>query len=440
MVVSEFPSRCVGWNGFAVNLRRCFSKKASKTARFEAGAKGENVVKYPSRFSPFPFHSAHFSRWFFHKFSTFRLAREVFDMRHSSSFSRFPVARAMVCGALGLVLVASGARGDAFSAIAASDPIYSQLSALSPANAKVRPATGLTRYEAALQVARVVTTLDEKSRLSRASWRALRNLTTALKSELRQLGLNVEKTLALCEEKLTIAPDETKSGLELGSKARPVAAPQLGLQTGAPLKPVTSSRDEGVVGLNWRLSPKLSGQTQFSTADKAAPFQTAAPRGNDFEIGRSSSMAFDLNSWLRLRASSAQRRLGLPDQTPALSAPLFEGAREAFGVGGGVDVALTDNLRVSTDLESLSTDTGRRGTRVGGGVELSTFRNRLNLTANFSRLTPESAASLPTTTAQVGVGVGVGSKLSLNLFYQGLFSEERARNASRIGGGASVSF
>lgn len=358
-------------------------------------------------------------------------------MRHRSFFLRFPLARPIRSCALGLALVvcATGARGDAFSAIAASDPIYRQLSALS-SSSKARPASGLTRYEAALQVARVITNLDENSRLSRTSWRALRDLTTALKSELRQLGLNVEKTLALCEANLTLAPEDSTRG-------RGVKAPPLNLNTGATLNSSTNiTRDDtGTVRLNWRLSPKLSGNSQVVTDDKGTPFQTIAPRANaSFEVARANSLAYDLNSWLRFRASSAQRRLGLPDQAPALNAPLFEGAREAFGVGGGVDVALTNNLRVSTDLESLATDNGRRGTRVGGGVELSAWRDRLNFSANFSRLTPESAATLPSTTTQVGVGVGIGSKLSLNLFYQGLFSEQSERNASRIGGGASVSF
>ena len=374
-------------------------------------------------------------------------------MRHFPLFSHVRNTHTRLsCGlGLSLLFVASGARGDAFSAIAANSPIYRQLSLISSAGAKTRPATNLTRYEAALQVARVVTTLNDKSQLSRTAWRALRDLTTTFAPELTRLGLDTHKTLALCESKLDLTlGDDSTPDLNLGSNARPETLP-FGLGASSPLaaglngansaNSNSATPSNGTIALNWNATSRISGNSQAQNANRALPFQTAASRGDEnFEIARSNSVNYNYNSWLTFRASSAKRRLGLPDQPPALQAPLFEGAREAVGVGGGLDLNLTDNLRFSTDLESLSTDTGQRGTRVGGGVALSAFSRRLNLSANVSRLTPESAATLPSTSAQLGASVGLSDKLSLRLFYQGLFTQQNSANASRIGGGASVSF
>ncbi|RYG55283.1 hypothetical protein EON80_30860, partial [bacterium] len=69
------------------------------------------------------------------------------------SLSRLCIGAAL-CGGL---LAPATARADAFSPIPAGNPIYRQLDALNVLNdgKTPKPAANLTRYEAALQVARV---------------------------------------------------------------------------------------------------------------------------------------------------------------------------------------------------------------------------------------------------------------------------------------------
>ena len=355
-----------------------------------------------------------------------------------------------VCGGL-LLCGAASARADAFSPIPPGDPIYRGLSALSlPREGKTpRPTANLTRYEAALEVARAAAIAGANpDALSRSGWRALRELTIALHAELRQLGVDTADVLRDCDRQTDTSaspslPHLSRSGNT--GRANSVVPGATSFLSGTP------SPAQGVL-LESNLESPLLGKARVEAAllslkrDAQDPFSTGvggalgARSGPTLFAGKNASFSLDVNSWLRVSALASQRRLGLvgDDTPPALGAPLFAGAREAKGFGGGLELSPIGGLKFSTEIERLSTDVGTTGTRVGGGIGLSAWQNRLTLSAHLSRLQPEDRAILPATATELGVGVGVTQRLSLNLLYQGLFSSQS--ESSRMAGGLNLSF
>ncbi len=364
----------------------------------------------------------------------------------SPVLSRFFV-RTCLCGGL-LLSVAASARADAFSPVPAGDPIYRQLSALAlpRAGKTAPPSANLTRYEAALEVARGAAIAGANpDALSRTGWRALRELTLALHSELRQLGVDTVDVLKQCDAHSdatspSTLPHPLRGGVsKLSANFAPGATSFL---TGT-----TSPVTRGLLGSS--LQASLPGRARVEAALLALKRDSQDPFTSDASglrstptlfAGKNASVSLDVNSWLRVRALASQRRLGLPgdDTPPALGAPLFSGAREAKGIGGGLEVSPIDGVKFSTEIERLSTNLGTAGTRVGGGIGLSAWQNRLTLSAHMSRLQPEDRAVLPATATELGVGLGVTQRLSLNLLYQGLFSSQS--ESSRLAGGLNFSF
>lgn len=364
----------------------------------------------------------------------------------------------MVLGAS--LSLTSLARADEFSLVPAGDPIYRQLGALEKlGNAKVRATSGLTRYEAALQVARAIAFASDDSAptFNRSGWRALRDLTSALRVELAQLGIDVPATLALCARYLAVekAPavksDVRGGSAVLSSPARPIRAPALGgnsiLLTDARERALASGQTLG--DLELKIAGRLRAGAALLALERASqdPFAArtgvAAPleRRSFSSTGSSTGVAVDFNSWLSVRAASTRRsNLTLAAETsPALRNSLFAGANEARGAGGGLDVEL-GALQFSTDVERLRTNTGAAGTRVGGGVGLSAWQNRLSMSAHLSRLKPDDRAALPATAAELNVSGRLSQRLSLSLLYQGLFTPQGAGDASRVSGGLNLSF
>ncbi len=351
---------------------------------------------------------------------------------------------AALCGGF----VPSLAHADAFSPIPTGDPIYRQLSAIaSLGDAKpLQPPANLTRYEAALQVARAAAVVGAKpDALSRNGWRALRDLTISLKGELRQLGVDVDELLAACSRQLD-AP--ARPILPSPAPLRPsIQRPNPSPTTSSFLNPTTSPSSRGLLQSNLNLP--LLGRTRVEAALLALQRDTQDPlsgssafgaRSNPAQfVGRNASVAVDVNSWLRVGALASQRRLGwVGDNAPALAAPLFSGAREARGFGGSLQVSPLNGVSLNTEIERLSTDLGTRGTRVSGGIGLSAWQNRLSLSAHLSRLQPEDRAVLPATATELNLGVDVTQRLSLNLLYQGLFSSQS--ETSRLAGGLNFRF
>lgn len=365
------------------------------------------------------------------------------------------------------------ARADEFSLVPSGDPIYRQLGALEPlSGAKTRSTSGLTRYEAALQVARAIAFVSDDSTptFTRSGWRALRDLTSALRVELTQLGIDVPATLALCARHLTVEKPLVEKALvaKPGRVSTPTRSAVLGsvtrtnsaaanagnsiLLADARQRALQSGRTLGDLELKIAgrlragaalLALERASQDPFAArSGVAAPVERRSLTNNNLtSTGSSAGLSLDFNSWLRMRAASTRRsNLALAAETsPALRNSMFAGAGAARGAVGGVDVEL-GALQFSTDVERLRTDTGASATRVGGGVGLSAWQNRLSMSAHLSRLKPDDRAALPATAAELNVSGRLSQRLSLSLLYQGLFTPQGANDASRLSGGLNLSF
>lgn len=364
-------------------------------------------------------------------------------------------------------LLCANVRADEFAVVPTGDAIYSNLSViarLAPGSRSTDgPGGNLTRYEAALQTARVVVSLTETDRvgrplnLTRERARALRDLISTLRPELRQLEVDPDAALALLDRtsKFTAtsrtAPDDFTPRASLrggtGTAApRNVTRSMLGSVTAPDARP-----DGTLNNLDLQLSPRLRAgaallalqretQDPFGDSARAAGFarSSALPAKMGATTG---SVSYDFNSWLSVRAGGERRSLtGRPQFAGSLlSAPMFSGAGEATTAGGGVDVNVGP-LRLSTDVANVATDTGSRGTRVGGGVGLSAWQNRLSLSAHLSTLKPNDSAALDAVATELNVGLDVTQRLSLGMQYQGLFTDQRSTSGSRVAGGLTLNF
>ena len=360
------------------------------------------------------------------------------------------------------------ARADEFSAVPANDPIYRQLRALDSADPTVAGvSSGLTRYEAAFQVARIITRVsnDNSAQLSRVGWRALRDLSVALKSELVQLGIDVAAAQKLADAKLK-APDARPS--ETDNSARDLNLPSsfdgasrnfpVSIARGAAgdtlLSGVGSQSTGAALGLqggafNASIVPRLRVGAALIALQRAEddPFKSSGAghalltSGSETRVlGSSTSLDYDVTSWLSVRALSSRRNLtNLPDFSPVLRDPFFDNATEARSTGGGLGIDV-GALNFNTKIEQLSTDAGARGTSAGGGVSLSAWQNRLSLSAHLARLQPEDRAVLPSTRTELNIDFNVSQRLSLSLFYQGLFTQQKIGNSERVAGGLNLSF
>ncbi len=387
--------------------------------------------------------------------SNFRLSQQVLRGGVALSF------------ALGAISASSGlARADEFSPVPANDPIYRQLRALDSADPTVAGVgAGLTRYEAALQVARIITRVsnDSSAQLSRVGWRALRDLSGSLKSELNQLGIDVAAAQKLADARLK-APVSSGEANSLGLSGASRAIPS-SLMRGAAGDNLLGNSAPGassLLGSNAAFAPGLqSGGFSASIVPRLRvgaallamqraetdPFRNAGVgqailgSGNTGRIlGSDTSVDYEVTSWLSVRAQSSRRSLeNVPDTSPFLRSALFEGATVARSAGGGVGIDVGD-LSFTTKFERLSTDTGARGTSLDGGVRLSAWQNRLSLSAHMARLQPEDRAVVPLTKTELGIQANVSQRLSLNLFYQGLFTQQNAGKSERVAGGLNLSF
>ena len=382
--------------------------------------------------------------------------------------------------ALCATMVTSGAaRADEFSPVPAGDPIYRQLRALDSSDLTTGAAgvtTGLTRYEAALQVARIITRVsnDSSAQLSRVGWRALRDLSGALKGELTQLGVDVAAAQKLADERLK-APESarpkntndapldlsTPAGFSGASRAFPsrIARGAAGdsLFSGGALNNSTLIRPgDAAFGLGLQntefssaIVPRLRVGAALLAMQRAEndPFRSASAgqsllssSSSSRVLGSNTSVDYDVTSWLSVRALSSRRSLdNQPDVAPFLRDPFFNNATEARSTGGGLGIDM-GAFTFSTKVERLSTDTGARGTSVDSGVRLSAWQNRLSLSAHLARLQPEDNTVLESTRRELNIGLNVSQRLSLNLFYQGLFTQQNVASSERVTGGLNLSF
>ena len=362
------------------------------------------------------------------------------------------------------------ARADEFSPVPAGDPIYRQLRALDSADPTVaRVSSGLTRYEAALQVARIITRVsnDNSAQLSRVGWRALHDLSVALKSELTQLGIDVPAAQKLADAKLK-APEAR--AVESVDDSRDLSVPSSfgGASRGFPVSIARGAAGDTLLG---NAGNQLAGASLSSGLQSGAFSASIVPRlrvgaallalqraeddpfkssgagqalltaGNETRVvGNSASIDYDVTPWLSVRALSSRRALtNVPDVSPLLRGPFFDNATEARSAGGGVGIDV-GALSIDTKIERFSTNAGARGTSAGGGVSLSAWQNRLSLSAHLARLQPEDRAVLPSTRTELNIDLNVSQRLSLSLFYQGLFTQQKIGNSERVTGGLNLSF
>lgn len=357
-----------------------------------------------------------------------------------------------MCGAL---LTPAVVRADAFSPIPDGSPIYRQLDSitLSGEGKTSKQAANLTRYEAALQVGRVAVVVGNKpDSLSRSGWRALRELAVSLKVELQQLGVNVDDLLSQCVKQIdaptkTLLPPPAPPRV---MKPKGGKAPSMPSLLGSAPSPAQLNLGQNTNAFKGEIRLPILGRARLEAASMALQRDAEDPlftrsgalgaRNSASRFaGRGVAVGVDVNSWLNVRAYTSQQKLGMGIDRPlALSSPLFAGANEATGFGGGVEVSPLNGLKFSTNIERLSTDTGASGTRLGGGVGLSAWQNRLTLSAHMARLQPEDRALLAMTETELRLGVGVTRRLSLSLLYQGLASSQS--ESSRMAGGFNFSF
>jgi hypothetical protein len=358
----------------------------------------------------------------------------------------------------------SSARADEFSLVAPGNPAYERLSLLArPGTAPV--SAPITRYEAALQTARAILDLQRETQLvSRSQWRAVKFLTLSFRGELQRLGVNVENTLALAERGLknsetplgaanNRADAGTSTRVPLGFQPlspNPVArrnAPSSSLLMTPPGVDVAVSQRALEIPLSQKLrtgaalmAVARNQNDPFSESNRfGAASNALAPKSD--EIASQKSLSFDVNPTLTVRAATTKRNLvGTPNDSPLLGAPIFAGASDVRATSGGVDVNLGAGLKLSTEIESLRANTGAGASRIGGATSLSLFQNRLAMKMSLSRLLPTDKDALPATAAQLGASLDVTRRLSLNLQYQGLFSQSQNTSASKVSGGVSLSF
>jgi hypothetical protein len=339
---------------------------------------------------------------------------------------------------------------------------------------------------------------DWKRTASRPAAQALRELTTALRPELQKLGFDIPQTLALLDEllatshttpaatpalaaawsanpapagkPLTAEPPFTTSRAAETSSRPPGDRPpgDAGSQANAPF--ATSAR-AGV--LEAPISQRLRLYTALSTVARPADplaqaswFTRATSPADEQNIESAGLTAagatLSVTDWLRLRA--AWNRLSPANASPAslsaaaLAAPLTtsplagqfapDGANAPTSLGGGLDVALLPGLTLSGEMARVApgetvpglAGVSFAGTRLGGGLGLSAWQNRLVLRTDLARLIPESEGE-ETTTAKVDLGLNLNDNLRLRLLYQQLFGPQTQTRAGRmVAGGLSVQF
>lgn len=357
--------------------------------------------------------------------------------------------------------------------MAANDPIYAHLKTVALAGWTTRvwtPETEATRSEAALEVARVIFTVSARARAD-ATWtagaskpaaRALRALIARLKPELLQLGVQTREPLALMSlverakasasttatPPVISRPAKTLGGEEVPQQVRLATPFRFGndARTNPPFAntPLEGRAPRPILSFSQRLRVETAALSLAWEArdrfDRHADARFRAGGGLSSRIGSvKTGASLDLAQWLTLRAAYNRQRLEKP--AFGIRDDLLDSSERQSSVGGGVDVNAL-GVTLSGEVARLRTPgVEGNGVKVGGGVRVSAWQNRLTLAANLSRLLPEDASAFASSAAQLNVGLDVSQSVSLNLLYQQLFSATSQQRPERfVGGGISVNF
>ena len=357
-----------------------------------------------------------------------------------------------------------------FEVVAAGDELYRLLATVQRGGLlQSAPRGGATRYEMALETGRAALALASKrasrARVSEDSARALSDLLTRLRPELRRLDVDVDAALVLCRASggtdapvsalLSSTPgsNRLKDGRASGSASSNLMAARQSLSSKLRLTAVRDSWDR-------RMSDPFGGETGRSPSFFGAPATNRSgaaffdrPRVGPQGVysaaqGLAVGASLDIFSGVRVRTGyntsapslqpSSLRALGANSPEAALLAP----GSAARRVGVGAEVDLPAGLRLSGDVQRLGNAAGGfEGTSIGGQARISAFNDRLSLSLNMSRLVPEERANLSQRQSMAGVGVAVGnSDLQFKLLYQQLFGPSSGQSNRVIAGGVNITF
>jgi hypothetical protein len=363
----------------------------------------------------------------------------------------------LACGLSATFWLAPLARADEFSTIPAGDAIYTHLATLrQSASGTPHTRQDLTRYEAAIETARALLKINAGRAVTppRSTLRALRSLTQLLRGELSRLDINVEATQRQLNSLLDSTILETRPAapvLTPTTATKSVAVPlSQRLRVYSALSAVARDADDPFNDASAFLTRRVAPLARPGTLGAAVNNSSAlAPSlaTNNAVSGVEAGAALDLTNWMQLKTRFTQNSL-TPDalnNNPSLRSPLFDGARSARSVGTGLDISVRRGVTFSGNVAHItaldaSGDATAQGTRIGGGLKLSAWQNRLSLGANLSRLVPEDAQILPSTAAELNLGVGT-DRLQLSLLYQAMFSAQNTARSDRVlSGGISVKF
>jgi hypothetical protein len=351
-----------------------------------------------------------------------------------------------------------------FDVVPLSNPLYKHLTHVqskgwtgAPQKAQPDAATQeLTRYEIALETAKAIFTVNARNRTdsawaataSRPTLRSLRELTLAMRDELKKLDIDAPAAVQFIdsllkatpvEAPLLHAPIQPRSVLANGAAGTPRKTQSTGT-TGSWLEPATQT------AIEFPMSQSLRVHTVISSLAREAQDPLAKSR-----VSLSQTDAeLDVTSWLSVRGVQQRQRGGqgissfqsrLANEADLLGSP------EATITGGGLGISLRPGFTFSGNLARVrpASGAGTPATRLEGGVGLSGWQNRLVLSANVYRLmqagNPDDSDALSTTAANLNLDVGLTERLRLNLLYQQLFGAQPQRQADRVvAGGITINF
>lgn len=356
------------------------------------------------------------------------------------------------------LLFAANARSDEFSLVPSGDVAYRQLAVIAPlgwTELRTQPKTPLTRYEIATEAARAINALQSLRSSThfftatpaiRPGIRAVRELADKFRPELRGLGLDAGDAMKLCDGLLRGGEARQEPGRDSASEASFSIAPARREPAGT--RPLQAS-NIGVVPREMRVALPLSSRLRFESMVSKLSRDAADPFGDTNDsaspnVARA-GVALSVNNTLSLRAFGGRTAASSTGASGAISdptRPLNSPSMAFVSSGGGLSVALPRGVQLRGNYERLSAAGGAGDwNRVGGEVEVSAWRNRLSLRANWSRLLPNDARLLPSSAGGLDVGLDVSERLRLTLLYRQLFDNAPETAASRVvSGGININF
>jgi hypothetical protein len=340
-----------------------------------------------------------------------------------------------------LLCQAQSARADEFSAVPMGDTAYKQLAALAPTGwieLHAAPRTPLTRYEIATEAARALVSLRARrdagqtfvvNAVSRAALSALRELSGKFRAELRAMGIDSNDAMRLCDDLMRETPMRRAVIAaplpETSSEARPVRAATAG-------------------ELPRRVALSLSDRLQFESLVSKLERDAVDPFGDTgvaaLPNAARAGVALAVNPTVALHAFGGHTLM--PSRELALL-PVPSSMRIATR-GGGVSVSLPRGVQLRGEFEKLSAlDNGESGAwnRFGAELGFAAWQNRLSLRANWSRLLPNDARLLPSTTSGLDMALDISERLRLTLLYRQMYGERAEATANRVvSGGININF